>query len=82
MESLDEDVFDVGDLLEAFSLVLADLPYRMLYFDIEKWSTALILFTIKFVYKTISYPVVMMISPKIRRVHVKCGIAKPSNNKD
>ena len=65
MERLDEDVFDVGDLLECYSLVLADLPYRTLYFDITTWSAAIILFTIKFIYKIISYPVLMSTSPWI-----------------
>ena len=63
MESLDEDVFDVADLLETFSLVLADLPYRMIYFDLDAWSTAIILLAIKFIYKTVTYPVIMMASP-------------------
>ena len=53
MESLDEDVFDVADLLETFSLVLADLPYRMIYFELDAWSTAIILLAIKFIYKTV-----------------------------
>ena len=65
MEKLDYDVFHKRHMIEFLSLILADLPYRFLYFVILDWFSGCILIAIKFMYKIIRYPVMTLNAEKM-----------------
>ncbi len=71
MVRLDKDTFNKRYMLEFMSLVLADLPYKFLYFILEDLTTAFLLLLIKFSYKLFKDPFVLSKSMKIQSLKNK-----------
>ena len=65
MLKLDYKVFSQGKMLEFFSLVLADLPYRFMYIATADWVSGAILIVVKQIYKFVKFPILTLNAEKI-----------------
>ena len=76
MVKLDYYVFNKSNMIEFLSLILADLPYRFLYFELFYWYEGCVLIAIKFIYKTIRYPVMTLNAEEIQKLKDKISCSK------
>ena len=65
MLKFDYKVFDQSKMIEFFSLILADLPYRFMYIATADWISGIVLILVKQLYKFIKFPVLVLNAKKI-----------------